>query len=43
MDIFEADLWCDCTQYGGDVIGEVTGESRPSVSSCAFGDVLVLS
>ena len=42
-EIFEKDLWCDCTQYGGLVTGEVTGEW---VSCCCWwpaGDVLVSS
>ena len=41
-EILEKDLWCDCTQYGGEVTGEMTDESLPS---CAFleGDVVVSS
>jgi hypothetical protein len=27
IEMFEKDLWCDCTQYGGEVTGEITCES----------------
>lgn len=39
-DIFEKDLWCEDTQYGGLVTGEVTGESTPT---CVLGGGVYVS
>lgn len=38
IEIFEKDLVCDWTQYGGELTGDVTGESM-SPASCSACDV----
>lgn len=40
-EILEKDRWCDCTQYGGEDTGEITGEMLPF---CVLleGDVVVV-
>lgn len=43
MEIFEKDLVCDWTQYGGELTGDVMGEESMSPpSSCSACDVVVV-